>query len=186
MKIEVPWMRLAVLAALVSRAPGKPGRTALMKFAYLLQTLRNVPLGYNFQLYNYGPYDTEVLNDLSNAEAMQAVSSRVVHYSNCYGYEYSTGEGYGDLYSSREQEMSTLENDINWVIEKFGRETASNLELCSTIVFASREMQQKHQATSAEALAERVQLIKPHFSIETIRNAVRRLSDDGLVVLSGE
>lgn len=49
-------LRRAVLTALVKRAPKSPGRTALMKFAYLLQAVRNVPLGYRFRLYNYGPY----------------------------------------------------------------------------------------------------------------------------------
>ena len=47
------WFRLAVLATLVKRAPQLPGRTAMMKFAYLLQTLRDVPLGYRFRLYTY-------------------------------------------------------------------------------------------------------------------------------------
>ena len=47
-------LRTAVLTALVTRAPKSPGRTALMKFAYLLQMVRGVPLGYRFRLRNYG------------------------------------------------------------------------------------------------------------------------------------
>ena len=45
-------LQTAILTSLVKSAPNKPGRTALMKFAYLLQTIRGVPLGYRFRLYN--------------------------------------------------------------------------------------------------------------------------------------
>ena len=73
--------RLAVIAELVSRAPaGHVGRTAIMKFCYLLQVVRGVPLGYHFTLYSYGPFDSGVLSDLSTAETLKAVESSVVYY----------------------------------------------------------------------------------------------------------
>ena len=69
--------RLAVIAKLATLAPaGYLGRTALMKFCYLLQTVRQVPLGYRFTLYSYGPFDSDVLSDLGTA----------VQYLGGYGY----------------------------------------------------------------------------------------------------
>jgi len=82
------WLRLGILAELVARSNNKLGRTALMKLAFLLQTVRGVPLGYNFRLYTYGPYDGDVLDDLGQAEAMKAVESSLVAYSGGYGYEF--------------------------------------------------------------------------------------------------
>jgi uncharacterized protein YwgA len=58
------WLRLGILSELVARSNNKLGRTALMKLAFLLQTVRGVPLGYHFRLYTYGPYDGDVLDDL--------------------------------------------------------------------------------------------------------------------------
>ena len=63
-------LRRAVLTALVKRAPKSPSRTALMKFAYLLQAVRGVPLGYRFRLYNYGPCSNHI-EQLINLEASE-------------------------------------------------------------------------------------------------------------------
>jgi hypothetical protein len=63
-------LRLGVLAALVAQAPGKLGRTALMKMAYFLQTIKGVSLGYDFRMYTYGPFDQDVLDDLSTARGL--------------------------------------------------------------------------------------------------------------------
>jgi len=91
MNIDRGWrLRLAVLSTLVKQAPQKPGRTTLMKFAYLLQTVRGVPLGYRFELYNYGPYDSTVVSDLSQAVTLKAIKSETVYFQSGYGYEYSS------------------------------------------------------------------------------------------------
>jgi hypothetical protein len=60
--------RIGLIAYLAKRSP--IGRTALMKYCYFLQALRGVPLGYNFSLYSYGPFDAAVLSDLGDAEAL--------------------------------------------------------------------------------------------------------------------
>jgi hypothetical protein len=52
-----------------------------MKFCYFLQTVRQVPLGYRFTLYSYGPFDADVLSDLGTAENLQGVKASVVQYT---------------------------------------------------------------------------------------------------------
>ena len=91
MNVDQTWgLRLAALSTLVKDSPLKPGRTALMKFAYLLQTVRGVPFGYRFELYNYGPYDATVLSDLSEAATLKAIKSETVYHPSGYGYEYTS------------------------------------------------------------------------------------------------
>ena len=68
-----------------------------MKLAYFLQTVKNVPLGYSFRLYTYGPYDSDVLTHLSQAEAMHAVKSKVVPNPSGYGYEFEPGPKLDEL-----------------------------------------------------------------------------------------
>lgn len=180
------WRRLAVLATLVKKSHDKPGRTVMMKLAYLLQTLRGVPLGYSFELYNYGPYDSDVLTDLSQAATLDAIDSRIVTFPNAYGYEYSVGKAYDELCSRVEDELKEIEDDLDWVIERFGAMGASKLELYSTIVFANREMKRKKKPLTGAELARRVHQIKPHFSEHFIEHAIDELAGDGLVELADE
>ena len=86
-------LRIGVLTDLVEQSRTKLGRTALMKLAYFLQTIKGVPLGYNFRVYTYGPFDEDVLNDIGQAEMMQAITSTMIPFNNAsgYGYEFSSG-----------------------------------------------------------------------------------------------
>jgi uncharacterized protein YwgA len=169
-------LRVAILSTLVHEAPQPPGRTALMKFAYLLQTVRGVPLGYRFELYNYGPYDTAVLSDLSQAATLKALKSETVQYATGYGYAYSSQErGHEKLCEKVANELGRFEDDIQWVLEEFGTDSASRLELVSTIVFAEREMRRKRQTVDVGELCRRVKQIKPHFPEEIIASTISEL-----------
>jgi uncharacterized protein YwgA len=180
-------LRLAILSTLVKKAPQKPGRTALMKFAYLLQTVRQVPLGYRFELYNYGPYDSTVLSDLSQAATAKAVKSAIVHYPSGYGYAYSTNEtGHAKLCGKVSSELAKCEGDIEWVLSEFGTDGASRLELVSTIVFAEREMRRKNQKTLEAELCTRVSRIKPHFTTGIISRAIEELESKGMISLASK
>src|SRR5687768_15041621 len=83
--------KVALIAELVRRAPSQPGRTAMMKLAYFLTTLRKVPLAYDFRLYTSGPFDSDVLDDLRYAEALGAVQGEVIAYPGGRGYQYQPG-----------------------------------------------------------------------------------------------
>jgi uncharacterized protein YwgA len=179
------WLRLAVLATLVRKSPEALGRTALMKFAYLLQTVKGVPLGYRFELYNYGPYDSTVLGDLSQAETLKAIKSEIVTFPQGYGYRFSTNDkGFATICGKVADRLAKHEKDIEWVLGEFGHESASRLELLSTIVFAEREMRRKQQTPDGAELGRRVKRIKPHFGDETIEVAVEELSGKGLIVVA--
>lgn len=183
MNTDQDWkLRLAVLSALVKNAPQSPGRTALMKFAYLLQTVKDVPLGYHFELYNYGPYDSTVLSDLSQAETLKAIKSKTVTYSSGYGYEYMpTDKGYSAFAKKVADDLQKYQNEIEWVLGEFGRDSASRLELVSTIVFAEREMRRKNQPRSMENLRDRVKRIKPHFDEGIIAQTIDELNSKDLI-----
>ena len=156
--------RLAVIAELVSRAPaGYLGRTAVMKFCYLLQTVRGVPLGYDFTLYSYGPFDTGVLSDLGTAEALEAVKSTVKLYQGGYGYQIRQGERAGAVIEAGRSFVNEHMNSIDWIIAEFGSHGSADLELESTIVYVDREALGKAERLTIPALAQRVREIKPHF-----------------------
>lgn len=176
------WLRLAVLAKLVKRAPQPPGRTALMKFAYLLQAVKKVPLGYRFSLYNYGPYESSVLSDLSQATTLKAIRSRLVTHRTTYGYQYSPHENL-EWVCEQADGVDQYDDAIGWVLDKFGGQTAARLELVSTIVFAERDSRRKNKDVSRATLVHQVKEIKPHFDAEVIGETVDELARDRLIAL---
>ena len=61
--------------------------------------------------------------------------------------------------------------------KKFGHRAATDLELLSTIVYVNEEQKIKNR----KVLAERVKLVKPHFSESQIERQIQFLDDDGLL-----
>lgn len=175
---EVGKARLGLLAVLAERAPaGHIGRTALMKYMYFLQTLRGVRLDYDFSLYSYGPFDSEVLADLEYAEASQVVTVTPVEFVGGYGYEIRPG---GRADSAKREAAGFLgahEHDINWLFSSFGAFNSAQLELASTIVYVDRELAKVSLRQSCDEMTARVSEIKPHFSDEQIHTYVDRLLD---------
>jgi len=178
--------RLAVIAKLATLAPaGYLGRTALMKFCYLLQTVRHVPLGYRFTLYSYGPFDSDVLSDLGTAENLEAVKASVVRYSGGYGYRISKADR---AEATIEAGIGLLEShisDIDWVIAEFGSHGSADLELESTVVYVDREAERRGEHLTISELAGRVKDVKPHFKEPYIAEKANNLYEKKLLRSSG-
>jgi hypothetical protein len=173
---------LAVIAELASKTPGGYlGRTALMKFCYLLQTIRGVPLGYRFTLYSYGPFDSNVLSDLSTAEALRAVQSSLTYYPGGYGYQIRKGECGDSILRAGEEFLGQHRGNIDWVLQEFGSHGSADLELESTIIYVDREAAIKLETLPIELLVHRVRDVKPHFAEEYVRGKASELLDKGLL-----
>lgn len=177
-------LRLTVLSRLVQLSPTKPGRTALMKFAYLLQTIRDVPLGYRFELYHYGPYAADLLANLSEAESLKAIKSHVVSYGTNNGFEYEVTKALPKLLELAGNQHVPFENDIAWVVNRFGSESASKLELIATIVFAERDCSRRRALQSKVELCGTVRRIKPHFSEAQVMSAIESLLADEYIAVA--
>ena len=161
--------RLALITELVSRAcGGYLGRTALMKFCYLLQIVRRVPLGYRFTLYSYGPFDSGLLSDLGTAETREAVTSSVVPYSGGYSYHIKRGRRADAVVASGNEFLRENSESIEWVLTEFGSHSSADLELESTIIYADREAGRKGEKLPIPELAKRVKAVKPHFDEDYI------------------
>ncbi|MFI5421490.1 MAG: hypothetical protein ACHQ1H_11035, partial [Nitrososphaerales archaeon] len=167
---ELDRARLGLIPVLTERAPaGQIGRTALMKYMYFLQTLRGVPLRYSFTMYSYGPFDSEVLADLSSAEAMSIVKSSPVEFSGGYGYQIRPGTSAEFAKKSAFQFLNKHEKDITWLFATFGALNSSELELASTIVYVDREFFERNEKCSVESATNRVSDLKPHFTWEHVQ-----------------
>ena len=172
--------RLATIVALVEKQP-RLGRTAVMKMCYFLQTLRNVPLGYRFTLYSYGPFDARVLSDISTAEALGGIESRTVLYSGGYGYEISPSSRSRAVKALAPDFIKRYAPDISWVIEEFRKFGSADLELLSTIIYVDRENARAKTRQATHALADKVQEIKPHFKKPYVQTKVEYLQQQRLL-----
>jgi uncharacterized protein len=169
MSSENIFQRLGLLAELAGRV--RLGRTAVMKLLFFLQESKGLPLGYQFSLYSYGPFDSDVLADISTAERLNVLKSSTVYYPSGMGYEYSPGsdvEGVKDLAGEFIQEYKA---SIDWVLEHFAKKKAADLELLSTILFVAKY----HNPRTVAKLVEQVELIKPHFSQAQIQKGFEEL-----------
>jgi uncharacterized protein len=182
MNAQERWLfRLAIISELVKQAHGRPGRTAVMKLEYFLQTVKQVPLGYNFRLYTYGPFDSNVLTDLSQAEAMRAVRSKIVPNPSGYGYEFEPGPRLDEVKGLFKAGLAAHESALNWVVSEFSNMTASDLELVSTIMYADREAGQKGESLNIEDLCQQVSQIKRRFELDYIRSKVELMMSKQLL-----
>jgi hypothetical protein len=163
MPSEVIFQRLALMAEFARRA--RLGRTAIMKLCFFLQESKEVPLGYQFSLYSYGPFDSDVLADISTAERLSVVKSSIVYYPSGTGYEYTLGPDAGSVDKLASDFLEKYKGSIDWALTHFGKKTAGELELLSTILFIAKF----HNPKTVAILIEQVVLFKPHFTREQIQ-----------------
>ena len=180
---EVNKARLALLPVLAEHAPaGHIGRTALMKYMYFLQTVRGVPLGYNFSMYSYGPFDSDVLADLSSGEVLNIVSVTPVEFAGGYGYRITPGPKADLAKRSASQFLIDHGKDLDWLLSVFGKLNSAELELTSTIVYVDREFAKMKQHASISDVATRVNEVKPRFTREQVRGFVEDLLRQGILM----
>jgi uncharacterized protein len=170
--------RLGILAELARQA--RLGRTALMKILFFLQESRGVPLNYQFSLYSYGPFDSDVLSDISSAERLNVLKSTTIYYPSGIGYEYSRGAGADSIEDLAEDFVEAHKGDIKWALEHFSRKTAAELELLSTILYIAKYQNPR----TVDKLIEQVELAKPHFTHDQVRGGFDELV--GLNVLRAQ
>jgi hypothetical protein len=183
MNSEKRWLeRIGLIAALVEKSEGQVlGRTAIMKLIYFLQVLRQLPLAYDFRLHTYGPFDPDVLEDLSYARIYGAVTERTVLQRQGYRFEIKPGRRCMRAQTAAGDWLEGYRKDLDWVLGEFGKFAAPDLELLSTIVFADRAHGKQDKALSLEELAMQVQNIKPRFTRGYVLDQCRRAMSKGFL-----
>lgn len=173
-------IRTAVLARMVSQASGRSlGRTQVMKLFFFLQELKGIELGYDFTLFTYGPFDSEVLSDLSTACSLGCVTEELVLYARSYGYDIQPGPQADRISTQLEQQNPELVEVIDETVQEFGTFGAGELELRSTILFVDREFSSEGRTANPGLLVDRVQQIKPHFERHIIADRVSQMRHRG-------
>jgi len=85
-EFRIPWEKYGVISYLAKAMNNKDaqfGKTSLQKIVYILQEIYGVDIGYQFILYNYGPYSADLATDLEYVAALNGVD---VSWVNTGGY----------------------------------------------------------------------------------------------------
>ena len=168
--------RFNILYELAQKAPGL-GKTAMMKYLFLLQQVYKVPLDYNFEIYTYGPYSSEVMEDMDFAKRQNIISMEAKSYE--FGIAYSINAN--DYDSFHKDSDSPFKTEISELLRFFGHRTAKELELLTTIVYLYRNSRMNAWDCSKETIANDVYEIKPHFSLDDIKNEYENLDRHGIL-----
>jgi hypothetical protein len=145
------------------------GETHIQKAAFFLQELLEVPLGFEFVLYRYGPFSFDLRDELTGlrADDLLALEIRAP-----YGPRLLTtaqGKTWQDRYPKT---LARHGEAIEFVSRTLGDEDVAGLEKLATSLYVTRKMGEK---SSVEARAARLHELKPHISLDSAREAVRRL-----------
>lgn len=179
--IGFPWQRIAVIAELSERLAGLSpqfGKTALQKMVFLLQEIYAVNCDYEYSLYTYGPYCVEVLNDLDLAQSLSAVEVACVQE---HGVEIRPGSSSSQVREKAQDFLCANEQAFDGLVQRFGRFSAKELELRSTIVYVDRDYRRGGASIDKTNFVRLVSEIKPKFDLSQIRSAYDELATDRLI-----
>ncbi|HSV98124.1 MAG TPA: hypothetical protein VLM75_14475 [Spirochaetota bacterium] len=176
----VPWNRYALITELARRlAPKSPqfGKTALQKIVYFLTDLFEIPTGYEFEFYNYGPFSSQLHHDLDLVAHIGGVV--VEDYSAEFaGYVISPGERADALIEKGAEFIHSSEVDkaISRVVDEFGDYNASDLELRATILFVDRDLAARRKTATKDNIIDIVEKLKPRFERYDIEIALEEMA----------
>jgi uncharacterized protein YwgA len=170
----VPWHQYAAISYVAANAKGSPslGKTAMQKLVYLVQELHRVPIGYRFRLYNYGPYSSDLAEDLTYVEFLDGISVDFDPVQNSYKIKAAKDAPF--LIGKASEFLTRFREGIDQVIREFGNRKARDLELIATAVYVSRILQES-QSYSEARLLEQVREIKPKFRDDEVLGAIKEL-----------
>jgi len=187
--LPIPWNRYGIIAELACRLKGASpqfGKTALQKSVYLLQALYGVDCGYDFSLYAYGPFCSDLLGDLDTTGTLGGVQVHALGWG-LDGYQIEPGPRSDAIREKAKAFLgdATVQDALARLREDFGHFLAKDLELRSTIVYADRDLGRNGDQPSRDELARTVQQIKPRFSPKSIDAAIAELEGKGFLSFGG-
>ena len=174
-EIDENWGRFALIVDIAARFDAENitlGKTALQKVVFLLERVFGLDFEYDFTLYNYGPYCQDLDRDL---EIVQGYRGVTVQYDASYGgYRIKPSDLSEDLLRRGRQATDDARSSLNQLISDYGRFTAKELELRSTIIYLASA-----HYVGEEDLMKRLKEVKPHFSWKQIETGLTELKDKG-------
>ena len=162
--------RFLVLLELIDKL-GDGRKTQIQKLVYFLQEEFPFSSSYRFRMHHYGPYSSELDDDLLSLKVEGYLS--IAPDPGGYGFHVSKKE---DAPVEWGRPGTQERRAIDQVIERFGRHEVSALELQATIHYVC-----KSKGSSPAAVLPLVKQLKPKFVDSYIESTFDQMRDQGLL-----
>lgn len=162
----------AVIATLVKAYREKNlfcGETHVQKSVFLMQELLNVPLGFDFLLYKYGPFSFDLQQHLATMRADDMLSVRPLEYAATF----EPGDQTRFLEKNLPNTIARYRSEVNFAVERLGGLTVKQLEPLSTALYFTR----LHPKEDVSERAARIREVKPHIPREEAEKAVKTIDE---------
>ena len=144
------------------------GETHMQKAVYFLQSLRKVPMGFNFILYKHGPFSFDLRDELTS---MVADGFLELQAQWPYGPSLLPTPIGEELCRSFPNILRRYSSDIDFVSGVLGDRNVSDLEKIATALYVFCEHMQDSPRTQARILHQ----LKPHIPIHDALEAVKQV-----------
>jgi len=166
--------RFSVILELLSLVKTKVGKTFLQKAIYILQDWLNLKLGYDYELYFYGPYSEELSDDIDIISDSGLID--IGFDATGYGYNIAVNDKGAEFLKKNLDTYIVDKSKLDKVISLLGTSDVKNMELLSTILYLAKETKDKDQTMRL------MHEIKPQFSSEEIDRKSEELQRQGILV----
>jgi len=158
---EIPALICYLVKRLLTKHPDKQvGKTIVQKMMYLLS--RQGIVDFDYSMYHYGPYSSEVEGELNFAESAEIVEIKWVDEQ---GYYIKPGPNLSSFESLVTKDQRYAIDDL---IDQYGHFNAIELSLITTAFFLKDDF-----GVPERRLAEVVHNVKPKHHLEFIEGKLR-------------
>ena len=147
------------------------GKKAVQKLVHLVTAVGNVPSGYEFSLYTYGPFSRDLSDDIDLLESVGALDVKYQSAQN--RYEIRAGNEAGRFIGQSSSFLAEHSKKIGDILNFFAGRTARSLEMTSTLLFVLK--QDEASGMSDDQIIDKFRVIKPHFTRSEASKALTEL-----------
>jgi len=170
--------RFDVIQYLV-KSLNRAGKIKIQKVMYFLQEAVGVPLGYEYVMYYYGPYSSQLDDTLSEMQGRGILNIMAfAHSGGWQGFDITLGK------NADEAPQLPLEykDEVERVVSFFNTiDDVKDMELCATIHFVQAILTEKGRPADKESVVNETHKLKPKFDQQTISEWYDRLEREGLL-----
>ena len=163
--------RLTTILELLRCSKKKVGKTYIQKTVYILQNWLDWDSDYKFKLHYYGPYSSQLSDDLDILNELDLIE--IVFNGNSYDIVI-TKEGLQFLDEHLEEYMLD-KTKIERAISLIGKGNVRNMELIGTVLYFAK------LSSNDLEIIHLVNTVKPHFPNTTIKESIAYLKKEGIL-----
>ncbi|WP_354697172.1 hypothetical protein DSM112329_02802 [Paraconexibacter sp. AEG42_29] len=145
------------------------GETHVQKTAYFLQEMLDVPLGFEFQLYKFGPFAFQLRDLLGQMRSLRQL--RLEPQPAPYGPKLTLDDGAPQLRTRFPKTVRTYDPHVSFVAEEIGKYGVGTLERLATALMVKLELPDG----DASARAALLHSYKPHVSVTDALDALSQV-----------